>query len=1053
MTASSLVLRHPIGLSLLAFGLLLAGIWACSLLGITALPSIESPVITVSAQLEGASAQTTATTVTSPLERRLGRLPGLTSMESDSRAGAAEITLTFQNGGLSGKSVRDVQAAINAAAVDLPSNMVDPPQYFRADTSAFPVVLIAVTSDSLTPDRMFDLADTTLRPAISQVPGVAQVSVFGGSPHAVRVELDTSVLAARGLTSNDVKNALLAANVASPLGVVEDGGRRMTIAINDAVLDPRDFSNLVIAVRDGVPVKLGDVANVAGGQRDRFQSAWFNGKPAVALQVSKLPDANSIAVVDAITKAIPRLSKGLPASVQVTPIFDVTQTTNSALHEVEVALAMSIVMVALVMLAFLRRVRPTMIAMVSVPLALAGALVAMWAMHYTLNLLSLVALVLCTGFVVDDAIVVIENTARHIAAGADGASAAEAGLREIRPTVISMTLALLAVFVPLIFGTGRVPELLREFSVTLSVAIIFSAVVALTVTPALCGRYLGAEDVRGGKPGRLQQMANRAEDAVVRTYEVALDWAMRHRRAMRWQPILLAGLTVFLYQTLQRTAGSGFMPQQDTGHLHAAFTADANVSPEALATKARELTTIMLADPAIEDVTTTLGQGDGDVGNTGNMFMDLKPVGSDPGMRSEGIRAVAERLRHRYATVPGVSIALTPLQYLSSGGGGGGAGGMSYQLVSTDGTPLQPWVLALASRLRRMSEFRDVESDFDTVGYEQRLIVDRDQASRLGVTMGDVDSVLANALGQRPVSMIYADSSQYWTVLSSVAAGSLRSDDLLNLHVRGGSGAMLPLSTFANVGPGLAPTTVHHFNQLESAAISYNLGPGVSQGKAIELIDQASLSVGVPRGIQADLTGDNQWLQESRIGGMTLVLTAVAVVYIVLGMLYEGLGHPLTVLSTLPAASVGAFLAMFVTRTQMTTMATIAVLLLVGIVMKNAIMMVDFAISAERHRGLSPSEAIREAALLRFRPILMTTLAALGSAAPLAFGVGVGSEMRQPLGIAILGGLVVSQCLTVLSTPAVYLWNHDRIARRAMRSSRRTMPLFPRRNSRPQGEG
>lgn len=1029
----NLLLRRPIGLTLLAVALLLGGAWAYFLLGVTALPSIESPVITVSAQLDGADAQTIASTVTAPLERRLGRLDGLASMESDSRAGAVEITLVFQSGRLSGKAVRDVQAAINSAQADLPPTMTEAPQYFRADTSAFPVLLVAVTSETLAPDRLFDLTDTVLRPAISQVPDVAQVSVFGASPHAIRIELDASVLAARGLTSNDVKNALLAGSNTSPVGAISGRSGWMTLSVNDTLYDPHEFADMVVAVRDGVPIRLGDLAKVEGGQRDRFQAAWFNGKPAVALQVSKRPDANAIAVVQEIIRSLPSLTRGLPASVTVTPIFDVTQTTLSALTEVKVALAASVMMVAVVMLAFLRRLRPTLIGILSVPLAVAGALIAMWAMRYSLNLLSLMALVLCTGFVVDDAIVVIENVERHMIGGTDPPMAAEAAVREIWPTVVSMSLALLAVLAPLICGTGRIPDLLREFSVTLAVAIAISAIVSLTVTPALCARYLRPHDAAQQDEGALFRAARRIERSITRAYAVSLERALRYRRWVRWQPLVLAVLTLVLYQALQRTAGSGFMPQQDTGHLHAAFTLDATVSPAMLAAKAKALTSVMLADPAIEDVTTTLGQGEGTVGNSGSMFMDLKPIGHAAGMRADGIRAVAERLRRQYARVPGVSVTLTPLQYLSGGGGGGGSGGMSYQLVSLDGTALQPWVVALANRLKVMDEFRDVETDFDAPGFEQRITVDRDHASSLGVSMGDIDSVLANALGQRPISMVYAEASQYWTVLSSSTTNSLRTDDLLNLRVKGRGGNMLPLSSFATVARRTTATGVHHQSQLESASISYNLSPGTTQGSAIQAIEETSQAIGIPQGIQANLTGDNQLLQEARVSSGTLILASLAIVYIVLGILYEDLGHPLTVLSALPAASVGALLAMFVTGTQMTTMATIAILLLAGIVMKNAIMMVDFAISVEREQGLSPLDAIREAAVLRFRPILMTTITALGASFPLALGVGVGSEMRQPLGIAIVGGLLVSQLLTIYSVPAVYLWSHDRFSRRVLR--------------------
>jgi multidrug efflux pump len=1035
------LIRRPVGTSLLAIGLMLAGLWAYLLLGVAALPSLDFPGVYVVANQPGASAQTMANTVLAPLERHLGRIPGIDEMYGNASEGSASVMVRFTMDRTADSAARDVQAAINAAAVDLPSGMPSPPQYFKFDTSQIPILFITLTSSGMPQDQLFDLADTLLKPAVAQIDGVAQVQVFGGTPHAVRIELDTAALAAKNLTANDVANALRAANVTSPQGMLSDGRTRMTVSATDGLQSPAEFAHLLISVKNGTPVRLSDVAKVYSGQQDEYQAAWFNDQHTVGLQISKRPEANAVATVEAIRARLPQLRASLPSNIQMSPVFDLTQTTKSALHEVQVALLISIVMVVLVMLLFLRRLRPTLIATLSVPLSLAGAFVVMWTLGYTLNTLSLVALVLCIGFVVDDAIVVIENIVRHMERGEPPMAAALTGVREIGFTVISITLSLVAVFAPLLFGNNMLVLLLREFSVTLTAAVVISALVSLTLTPALCAYLFAHEPATRKPPGRLERVVENFDRGLLRLYERALDWAMRHRRLMRWQPLTLLILTGLLGFAVAKTAGGSFMPEEDTGQLQADIRADANISPIVLAERARHVAAIMQADPAVLDVLTMLGRdggGEGAVGNNAQMFIDLKPRGSGPGERREPVKQIIERLAKQYDAMPDVKVSLSSVQFLGGGGSGDNAGQYEFQLASSSGGgDLQPWTLKMVQQLRTLKEFRDVSSNFDQVGQQQLLKIDRETAGRLHVGIGTIDSALYNAFGQRQVSRIYSDINQYAVVLSAGAAQEVSPQALLNVHVRSDLGQMIPLSALAHIEPNISPLRIRHHNQLEAATISYNLAKGVAQDRGVKLVEQAAHAINLPGSIRVDFTGANQRLKQAQSNGMVLLLGSILAMYIVLGILYESLGHPLTILSTLPAAGAGAFLAMLVTQTQISMMAIIAILMLIGIVKKNAILMVDFALVGERERGLSAPDAIREAALVRFRPITMTTLVAMGAAMPLAIGFGVGSEMRQPLGIAIVGGLLVSQLLTLLSTPAIYLWNHDRKLRSAARKLRK----------------
>ncbi len=1033
------LIRRPAGTSLLAVGLVLAGLWAYLLLGVAALPSLDFPGVYVVANMPGASAQTMANTVMAPLERHLGQIPGIDDMYGNANEGAVGIGVRFNFSRTADSAARDVQAALNAAAADLPAGMPSPPQYFKFDTSQIPILFITLTSEGMPQDKLFDLADTLLKPAVAQIDGVAQVQVFGGTPHAVRIDLDNRALAAKDLTANDVANALRAANVNSPQGIISDGRTQMTVSANDGLREPAQFADLLIAERNGAPVRLSDVAHVYSGQQDQYQAAWFNGARTVGLQITKRPEANAVATVAAIRARLPQLAASLPSDVNMLPVFDLTQTTQSALHEVKVALLISIAMVALVMLVFLRRLRPTLIAMLSVPLSLAGAFVVMWMLGYTLNTLSLVALVLCIGFVVDDAIVVIENIVRHMEQGMAPLPAALTGVREIGFTVVSITLSLVAVFAPLLFGNNMLIMLLREFSVTLTAAVVISAIVSLTLTPALCGHLLKHEPVPAPPPGRIERAVERFDRGLLRMYESALDWAMRHRRLMRWQPLLLLFLTFALGAAVVKTAGGTFMPDEDTGQLQVEIDADANISPTVLADRARQVQKIMQADPAVLDQLTLLGGNGagGAVGNSAQMFVDLKPRGDGPGERDEGIKAVIERLSKQYDRLPDVKVSVSASQFLGGGGSGDRGGQYEFQLTSTQGSDLQPWALKMVRQLRTLKEFRDVSSPFDQVGKQQQLRIDREAAARLHVSVGAIDTALFSAFGQRQVSQIYSDINQYAVVLNASPNENLSPQSLLNIRVRSEQGKMIPLSALATMEPTISPLRVRHHNQLQAVTISYNLAKDVTQDRGVALVDQAAFALHLPDGVKVEYTGANQRLKQAQSNGMVLLLGSILAMYIVLGILYESLGHPLTILSTLPAAGAGAFLAMLVTQTQLSLMAIIAILMLIGIVKKNAILMVDFALVREREHGMSAPDAIREAALVRFRPITMTTLVAMGAAMPLAIGFGIGSEMRQPLGIAIVGGLLVSQLLTLLSTPAIYLWNHDRKIRKAARKERK----------------
>ncbi|MCK9538846.1 efflux RND transporter permease subunit [Dokdonella sp.] len=1029
MNISGPFIRRPIGTSLLALGLLVGGILAYFQLGVAPLPNLEFPAIFVSASQPGADARTMASTVAAPLERHLGQIAGIDELNSRSNEGSSIVIMLFNPGVDVDDAARDVQAAINAAAPDLPSGLRTAPTYRKANPNNAPVLLLALTSKDRSLAELYDMADSLLLPRIAQQPGVASVDLAGGATPAVRVDVNLRALSALGLSADQLRNALVAANVTSPQGFLSDGRTTMAIAANDALHTAEDFANLVIAVRHGVAVRLKDVAHVYSGQEDSYQGAWFNGERAILMVVSKRADANVIGTVDAIHAQLDDMRASVPPDVQITPFSDRTPTIRASVNEVQISLMVSIAMVIATMLFFLRRAAPTLIAGLAVPLSLAGAFATMYVLDFTLNNLSLMALVIAIGFVVDDAIVVIENIVRHIDQGQPRLQATLAGAREIGFTIVSITASLLAVFAPLVFMGGFLGMIFREFAITLGAAVAISMVVSLTITPALCGRFLsGHADARS--PSRLGRRIDAFHAGMRETYRHALDFSLRHPRLLALTPLLLIGLTVVLTGQVQK----GFFPRQDTGQLQGSTRANPDVSYAAMSERHQEVARVVRADPAVESVGSRIGGGGWRSGNSGSLYINLKPLGRG---RDVSTFEVMNRLNRKAAGIPGIQLRLRPVQDIGGGGGSGSGAQYTYALKGDNLDTLQEWAPKLVAALRQQPQLTDVDLDTSDAGLRENLVIDRDAAARLGISIGAIDSALYDAFGQRQVSTIYSDINQYKVVVNAMPAQAASAQALERLYVRATSGKVVPLAAVARIEPGQSPISVEHEGQFAVTNISFNLAPGVSMGEATTVLQRTLEGLRPPAGVRGEFGGDFRRFRESQGGQGMLILAAILAVYIVLGMLYESLIHPVTILSTLPSAGVGALLAMLLTGIELSIVSVIAIVLLIGIVKKNAIMMVDFALAAERERGCSPLEAIREACLVRFRPIIMTSMVAIVGALPLAIGFGAGAEMRRPLGIAMIGGLLVSQSVTLMSTPAIYLifarWSARRRARRAAR--------------------
>ncbi|KRF02068.1 acriflavin resistance protein [Frateuria sp. Soil773] len=1036
MNISGPFIRRPIGTTLLAAGIFIAGMICYALLGVAALPNMQFPAIFVQAQQAGADASTMASTVAAPLERHLGQVPGIDTMRSNSSEGSASVFMIFQNGRDLDSAARDVQAAINAAAPDLPAGLNNAPSYQKANPNDDPIIAFALTSDTQDAADLYNLADSLLAQRLRQLSGVSSVEIAGAATPAIRVDLNLQALNAMGLSPDQIRNALVAANVTSPQGFLSNGKTTMAITANDQLHTADDFAGLVVATRNGTPIRLSDVATVYSGQQDAYQAAWFQHQPAVLMYVYKKADANVIATVDSVRAQIPELRTYLSPGTTLTPYFDGTPTIRASLHEVQATLLISLAMVVLTMALFLRRLAPTLIAGITVPLSLSGAFVVMYVLGYTLNNLTLLALVIAIGFVVDDAIVVIENIIRHIDQGMTRLQATLAGAREIGFTIVSITASLIAVFIPLLFAGGITGMFMHEFTMTLVAAIAMSALISLTLTPSLCGRFLNGHR-EPERPSRLGRALDRFHAGMLGVYTRALNFSLRHALLLSLTPLALIAATWYLFGVVQ----SGLFPPQDTGLLWGRASSSATVSFEETIARQRRITDMLLADPDVAAVSSRLGTSR--QGTSGSFNIELRTHAQG---RKDDTFAVLARLSAKAQRYPDLNVRLRPIQDLPSGGGGGSSQGAQYQvsLQGNDLAELQAWLPKLVNELKKNPKLKDVGSDVDEAGLRQNVVIDRDKAARLGVSIGTIDGALYNAFGQRQVSTIYSDINQYKVVINALPSQTATPAAINRIYVRSDKGEMIPLTAFARQEPGLAPSQITHQNQYTTMDLSFNLAPGASMGEAMAIIQHTVDNMRMPGDIKLNVGGDFRRFQQSQSGMLWLVLAAVLTVYIVLGMLYESLIHPVTILSTLPAAGVGALLALWITGTELSVVSQIAMVLLIGIVKKNAIMMIDFALVAEREHGKSPLEAAREACVVRFRPIMMTTMVAILAALPIAIGLGEGSELRRPLGIAMIGGLLISQSLTLLSTPALYVVFSCLGARwKAWRARRQGRALLP----------
>ncbi|MBS0382569.1 MAG: efflux RND transporter permease subunit [Proteobacteria bacterium] len=1032
MNISAPFIKRPIGTSLLAAGVLAVGILCYTLLGISSLPQISFPAIWVSASQSGANATTMAATVAAPLERHLGQIPGIQMMNSRSSNGSAFVILFFDAGVDINSAAQQVDAAINAAVPDLPTGL-PMPQWHKANPNDDPVISLALTSDTQPLSELFDAANTLLSPRLSQLPGVASVDVSGSAQPAVRVDVDLHKLDSMGLSTNDIRNAITAANVTSPQGFLSDGKTETAIIANDQLHTAQQFADLVVATHNGTPVFLRDVAKVYQGAQDSFQAAYFNGKRSIQLQVFKRPDANVIATVDGVKDELAGLRNLLPPGTQLTPYFDGTPTIRDSVNDVQITLLISLAMVVLTMAVFLRRLAPTLIASAAVPLSLCGAFIVMYAMGYTLDNLSLLALVIALTFVVDDAIVVIENITRHLDEGRTRLEAALLGAKEIGFTIIAITASLIAVFTPILFAPGMIGVFFREFTVTLIAAIFVSMIVSLTLTPALCGRFLRHHAPVPQEPSRLSRVLDAFHAGMLTIYTRTLDWALhRHPKLIAWSPLLLLALTIFLFTKVSGT----MFPPQDSGLIWGRASGSTTMSFADLEARTHTIVQALRADPAVEYVGASIGTGRR--GASGWFSIQLKPLGHG---RKDSTQLVVARLSAKMAQYPDLDVRLRPHEDLPSGSGGTSQGGQySVNLQANDASELEEWLPKLQAQLKKNPIFRDVGTDLDSGSLLQNMVVDRAKAARLGVSMAAVDDALYNAFGQRTISTIYSPTNNYQVVLTALPAQTASPAALNTLRVLSSNGQMIPISAIAHQESTISPSQISHINQMTSMSLSFNLAPGVSQGEAMQQINRTIADMRMPGDIKLGLGDFFRRFEQQQQEMPLLLLGAILAVYLVLGMLYENLIHPVTILSTLPAAGVGALLALLVTNTPLSIVAIMALVLLIGLVKKNAIMMIDFALVRERE-GRTPLDAVREACLVRFRPIMMTTMVAILASVPLVIGIGTGAELRRPLGIAMLGGLIFSQSLTLLSTPAIYLvfasWARRRRERKAARLQRK----------------
>ncbi|HEX3403466.1 MAG TPA: efflux RND transporter permease subunit [Acetobacteraceae bacterium] len=1016
MGFSAPFITRPVATILLSIGLLLSGIVAYRFLPISALPSVDIPTIVVIAARPGADPETMANSVAAPLERRLGEISGVTEITSTSSIGNTSVVVQFDIDRDIDGAARDVQAAINAAITDLPSDLPTRPYYRKFNPADAPIMTLALSSDTLTTAQIYDAADSILAQRLAQAEGVSQVTVNGAEKPAVRVRLDPVRLAAAGLAGQDVFTAITGANVLQPTGAFQGPDRAESIGINGQISQAADYAPLVIKTGSGAILRLNDVASVINGTANTRLAAWNGKQPAILLNITKQANANVIDTVNSIKSLLPQLMTWLPSNIQLTIIADRTTTIRASVADVQYTMLITIVLVLLVVLMFMRRLLPTIAAAVTVPLSICGTLAGMWFMGYSLDNFSLMALTISVGFVVDDAIVMIENIVRQRERGADPIRAALIGSRQIGFTVMSISISLVAVFIPLIFMGGIMGRLFHEFAMTLTMAIGVSAVVSLTLTPMICGQYMHAgteAPPKGLIARRLDRALERGFIATQRGYARTLGWALNHRVFMLLVTLATIVLTVKLYTVVPK----GFLPLQDTGVLIGSTLASPDVSFQAMEDRQRAAVDVVLADPAVASVGSTVGVSNGWSSiNRGNLTVSLKPL-SERRISSE---AVIARLRGPLEKVPGVQTTLFSAQDLRGGGRQGGAQ-FQYAIITQDVNALRRWAIALEEKLRATAGITDVTSDQDRAGPQVNVVIDRDAAARLGINTTAIDDALNNAYSQRQISTIYTQRNQYKVVLE--IDPRLQTDPSLldRIYVGATGGKQVPLSAVAHFERDSAPLAVRHQGQFPAATLSFNLAPGMALGDAETAVDNAARELRMPSDVRTEFAGNARFLQQSLASQPLLIAAALISIYIVLGVLYESLLHPLTIISTLPSAGLGALLALLITGTELSIMGLIGIILLMGIVKKNAIMLVDFALEAERQRGLTPLRAIHEACLERFRPIMMTTLAALLGAVPLALAFGTGAELRRPLGISIMGGLIVSQVLTLYTTPVVYL--------------------------------
>jgi multidrug efflux pump len=1007
-------IARPIASWLLAIAILLAGGLGYRALPVSALPEVDFPTIQVITQLPGASPETVATLITASLERQFGQITGLATMTSASSEGTSQITLQFNLNRSMDSAAQDVQAAINAAAGTLPANLPYPPVYNKVNPADAPILTLALTSDSLKIDVVGDAADTLLQPKLSELDGVGKVTVQGGPRPAVRVRVDPARLAAYGLAMEDVRTAVAAANANGAKGGFDGPRQAFALGANDQLVDPGAYQNLVIAWRNNAPVRLSAVGSVIAGVENDRVAAWLirrgRSQPAAVLDIQRQPGANIVEAVARVKAALPRLERAMPGGIRLTVVTDRTETIRASVRDVQFTLVLSVLLVVAVIFLFLRSARATFIPAVALPLSLIGTFGVMQLLGYGLDNLSLMALTVASGFVVDDAIVMIENVVRHIERGMRPLEAAYRGAAQIGFTIVSLTVSLIAVFIPLLFMTGVVGRLFKEFSVTLSVAVVVSAIISLTLTPMMCGRLL--RPAAETHSGRLARGSEAAFDALLGWYRSSLAWSLRHQSLMLLTGVATLVGTVWLYIVVPK----GFLPQQDTGVIVAVTEAAQSASIPRLTALQARVAAIVARDPAVTGVVSFVGAGIiNATPNTGRLTIALKPL-----QDRDHASVVIARLSRAVAGIPGLTAYFQPVQDIQLGTRLSRTQ-FQYTLIDTDPAQLTLWVPRLVAKLKTLPELAGVASDQQGEGFRTFINVDRDAAMRLGVTMQAVEDTLYDSFGQRQISTIFGQANQYRVVLEADPAWQADPNALRLLRVPGVGDAAVPLSAIATIERGIAPLVVTHQEQFPAATISFDLAPGASLGQAVSAIEAAERAIGLPGTISGQYAGDAAEFQRSLAAEPWLILASIVVIYIVLGVLYESFIHPITILSTLPSAGIGALLALMLCGEDLSLVALVGIVLLMGIVKKNAIMMIDFAIDAERTRGILPAMAIEEACLLRFRPIMMTTMAALLGALPLVLERGAGSELRVPLGVTIIGGLLLSQWLTLYTTPSIYL--------------------------------